>query len=81
MHFYIYFCFEVVSTVCHQVDKFEWPPILEACSRLGHKSDEFHERNGHVPNDRLDARATSLLVNGKANLSFRCDFDLQGVLL
>ena len=40
------------DTDVNQVDKFEWPPILEACSRL-------------------DARATSLLVNGKANLSFR----------
>ncbi|CAJ1409236.1 unnamed protein product [Effrenium voratum] len=40
------------ETDVNQMDKFEWPPILEACSRL-------------------DARATSLLVNGKANLSFR----------
>lgn len=35
----------------NQVDKFDWPPILEACSRL-------------------DARATALLVNGSADLSF-----------
>eukprot|EP00439_Symbiodinium_sp_Y106_P075305 s165_g14.t2 len=40
------------ETDVNQVDKFEWPPILEACSRL-------------------DARATSLLVNGRANLAFR----------
>lgn len=36
----------------NQVDKFDWPPLLEACSRL-------------------DARSTSLLVNGGANLGFR----------
>lgn len=40
------------ATNVNQVDKFEWPPLLEACSRL-------------------DARSTSLLVNGGANLSFR----------
>jgi len=40
------------ATNVNQVDKFDWPPLLEACSRL-------------------DARATSLLVNGGANLGFR----------
>merc|ERR1719443_1015140 len=40
------------STNVNQVDKFDWPPLLEACSRL-------------------DARSTSLLVNGGAHLGFR----------
>mmetsp|Transcript_9920 Transcript_9920/g.26210 ORF Transcript_9920/g.26210 Transcript_9920/m.26210 type:complete len:1176 (-) Transcript_9920:139-3666(-) len=42
----------------NQVDKFDWPPLLEACSRL-------------------DARATSLLVNGGANLSFRNQYQFD----
>jgi len=40
------------ATNVNQVDKYDWPPLLEACSRL-------------------DARATSLLVNGGADLGFR----------
>jgi len=40
------------GTNVNQADKFDWPPLLEACSRL-------------------DARSTSLLVNGGANLGFR----------
>lgn len=40
------------TTNVNLVDKFCWPPLLEACSRL-------------------DARSTSLLVNGGARLSFR----------
>jgi len=40
------------GTCVNQGDKCDWPPLLEACSRL-------------------DARSTSLLVNGGADLGFR----------
>lgn len=46
------------ATNVNQVDKFDWPPLLEACSRL-------------------DARATSLLANGGADLSFRNQYQFD----
>ena len=68
----LYFCFQVATAIC----------LPRSISLSGLQSWKLaqgkRDRNQmnflatKLLSDRLDARATSLLVNGKANLSFRC---------